>query len=299
MKISNVAIKRNINPKNLIMKQVFLTVLLLICMQSSAQLAFDKSILDCEDKWVVFPQDSDGLYKYGFIYLDSRAGLTFDYSGKLKIDATGNITANPREGSSSIKIPLNPSKILIAIIRETNFEQLKISKVPEWLSFYKLEEGSIEQLYRWGSIYNAWGDYQKGLDILEKAYQIDSKYKGLDIQLAYSYNRLNEYKKAIEILKKVLAVNPTDAYINKEYIYSLTANKELDVAIDVYKNSLRICPDTTYVSENAFYILQGYFYKIDLKNFDTWLAETEAVLSSNDQIWKIVEQMKTEIKKNR
>ena len=209
------------------MKNIFLSLLLLITIKSSAQLTFDKSILDCEDKWVVFPEEYGGIYKYGFIYVDSETGLTFDYSGSLKIDPAGKIIAFPKQEGSSMKVPLNPSKIPIALIPEANYEQLKISKIPDWLSSYKMKEGSIEQLYRWGSIYNTWGEYQKALDILEKAAKINSDYKGLDVQLAYSYNRLKQYKKAIEVLKKALVANPANAFITKEYIYAL-AKKSAD-----------------------------------------------------------------------
>jgi tetratricopeptide (TPR) repeat protein len=281
------------------MKNILLIIFLLISITSSAQLSFDKTILDCEDKWVAFPEEYGGLYKYGFVYVDSQTGLTFEYSGNLKIDSTGKILAYPKEENSIMKIPLNPTKTIIALIPEANFEELKISKVPDWLSNYKMGEGSIERLYSWGSIYNAWGKYEKALELLEKASKINSEYKGLDIQLAYSYNRLKEYKKAIEVLKKALVVNPTDAFINKEYIYALVNTQQLDAAVNSYTNSLEVCPDKTYVAESAFYILQGYFYKIDKKNFDKWLAKTEIVMSSNEQIKTIVEQMKIEMKKNR
>lgn len=281
------------------MKNILFTFFLLISIKSSAQLTFDKIILDCENKWVAFPEEYGGLYKYGFIYVDSQAGLTFEYNGNLKIDSTGKITAYPNEENSAIKVRLYPSKTLVALIPEANFEQLKIRKATDYLSFNKLKEGSIEQLYSWGSIYNAWGEYQKGMESLENASKINSEYKGLYAELAYSYNRLHQYKKAIEVLKKALVINPTDAFINKEYIYALANNQQLDAAIDCYRNSLEVCPDKTYVAENAFYILQGYFYKIDKKNFDKWLAKTEIVMSSNEQIKKIVEQMKIEMKKNR
>lgn len=278
------------------MKNILFAFFLLISIKSSAQLTFDKKILDCENKWVAFPEEYGGLYKYGFIYVDSQTGLTFEYRGNLKIDSNGKIKAFPNEENSVIKMPINPSKMLIALIPEANFEQLKISKNPASLSFNKLKEGSIEQLYSWGSIYNAWGEYQKGMELLEKASKINSEYKGLDVQLAYSYNRLTQFKKAIELLKKALAVNPTDAFLNKEYIFALVNNQQLEAAIDRYKNSLEVCPDKTYIAESAFYILQGYFYKIDKKNFDKWLAQTEIVMSSNEQIKKIVEQMKIDMK---
>lgn len=281
------------------MKNFFFLFLTLISIKSFAQLTFDKTILECENKWVAFPEDNDGIYKYGFIYIDSQTGITFVYSGNFKINANAKIMAYPLEKTSLMKIPLNPNKIQIAIIPETNFEELKITNVPDSLNFKQMEEGSIEKLYRWGSIYNAWGEHQKALDVLQKAYQMNNEFKGLDIELAYSYNRLNQYKKAIEILKKTVVVNPADAFVNKEYIYALAANQQIETAVDCYKNSLKVCSDKTYVPENAFYILQGYFFRNDFKNFDNWLAETEDVMDTNEQIKNIVEKMKTDIKKNR
>jgi len=279
------------------MKNLFFTILLLISIKSSAQFTFDKSVLDCENKWVVFPQDSNGLYRYGFIYVDAQAGLAFDYGGSLKIDATGKIKAYPKDEGATMRTRLYPNKFQVALIHEANFEQLKISKVPDGLAAYEMKEGSVERLYSWGSIYNIWGDCKKALESLEKAYKINSEYKGLDVQLAHSYNCLNQYEKAIPLLKKAVAANPTDPYINKEYIFALAANKQLDTAIEYYNQSLKVCTDSTYVPENAFYILQGYFYKIDKNNFNKWLAETETVMSTNPQIKKIIDNMKLEMKK--
>ena len=280
------------------MKNLFFTIFLLSSITTAAQLTFDKTILDCEDKWVAFPEDN-GLHKYGFIYVDSQAGLTFDYSGNLKIDAAGKIKVYANEKDSSIKILLNPTKIKVALIPEANFEQLKISKVPDWLSYYKMKEGSIEHLYMWGSIYTAWGACEKGLVSLEKASKINSDYKEVKVQLAHTYNCLNQYEKAIKLLQKVLIVNPSDAYINKEYIFALVNTQQLDLAIVSYKKALKVCPDTTYVAENAYYILQGYFFKNDRKNFDRWLANTEVEMVSNVQIKERVGMMKIEIKKNK
>ncbi|HSD06602.1 hypothetical protein [Flavobacterium sp.] len=281
------------------MKNLILTIFLFISIKSTAQLTFDKSILDCENKWVAFPQDDDGSYKYGFIYMDSQYGLIFDYGGSFRINAVGKILASPKEEGASMKMPLNPSKILLAIIPETDFEQFKINKISNGFNSNVMKQGSVEWFYSWGTTYNTWSDCKKALESLEKAYKINSQYKGLDVQLAHSYNCLNQYSNAINVLKKSIVANPTDPYVNKEYIFALAANQQLDLAIESYKKSLKVCPDTTYVPENAFYILQGYFFKNDKKNFDKWLVETETVMYSNDQIKKIVEQMKIEIKKNK
>ncbi len=286
------------HPKKQIMKNLFSAIIFLVSITVSAQLTFDKTVLDCGNKWVAFPEGSNGFYKYGFIYLDTQMGLTFDYSGNFKIDTAGKIIAIPNEKGSSIKIPLYPNKIQIAAIPENLFEQLKIAnKIPDWFNSYTSKEGSIEQLYSWGSTYNAWGECKKALESLEKAYPIDSEFKDIKLQLAHSYNCVQQYEKAIILLSAILNTNPNDAYAYKEYIFALANTQQLDLAIENYNKSLKLCTDTTYVPENAFYILQGYFYKIDQPNFEKWLGANENVMISNPQIKKIIDQMKLAFKK--
>ncbi|RED24634.1 hypothetical protein BD847_1367 [Flavobacterium cutihirudinis] len=280
------------------MNKIFTLLGLLFVFNISAQntIQFDKKFVQSEDKWVAFPADSVGAYPYGFIYIDAQAGLTFDYEGTFKIDLTGKFIPKRREIDGQMKVRLQPNNNLVAFIPDSKFEELKIDKVPDWLKFYKEGENSIKRLYDWGYMYNGWNECQKALEYLEKAQKIDPEYKGLRVELAYSYNCLRQYQKAVDILKIALIKEPLDAYTNKELIYAEVKNDNLKDAENVCRKVFKECPDKTYNAENAYNILQAYYIKKDIKNFNNWFAETNSYLMSNQKLKPLAEQMKTELK---
>jgi len=139
--------------KNYIIIITFFTSIYCVAQE---KLNFDTKFTQSEDKWVAFPADSVGNYSYGFIYIDAQAGLTLDYNGKFKIDSNGKYVAEKKEIEGSMKVRLQPNNNLVAIIPESHFVELEISKFPEWLKYYKEDENTIERLYKWGFMYNGW-----------------------------------------------------------------------------------------------------------------------------------------------
>lgn len=279
------------------MQKTLLLLLLSVTIHTSAQdLKFDKKFVQSEDNWVAFKPDSIGSYNFGFIYIDAQAGLTLDYAGSFTIDKNGVFLPKAKEIEGAMKYRLEPNNVLVAHIPESKMSQLKVSLIPDFLAGYKVGENTVERLYKWGYMYNGWGECNKALEFLEKAAKLNTNYKGLAVELAYSYNCLEQYQNAITVLKTALKSNPKDSYTNKEYIFALAKNNQLDEAKKIYKKSLETSSDKTYQVENAFNILQGYFLKKDNIEFQNWLTETKDLYSSNSHINGIVEKMKTQIK---
>lgn len=286
-----------LSQSNLNMNKIFTLLVLLFVFNISAQstLQFDKKFVQSEDRWVAFPSDSTGSYNFGFIYIDAQAGLTFDYEGSFKVDEKEMFLPNKREKTSSMKYRLRPNNTLVAFIPESKYTELQISKEPDWLKSYKTGEGSIERLYQWGFMYNGWNECEKALGYLEKAQKVDPEYKGLRVELAFSYNCLKQYQKAVDILKIAIKKEPLDAYTNKELIYAETKNGNLQDAENVCRKVFKECPDKTYNSENAYNILQAYYIKKDIKNFNSWFAEANSYLMSDQKLKSLAEQMKKEL----
>ncbi|MBF4465993.1 tetratricopeptide repeat protein [Flavobacterium sp. LC2016-12] len=280
------------------MKKIFTLFVLLFVFNISAQnqLQFDKKFVQSEDKWVAFSADSTGAYPYGFIYIDPQAGLTFDYEGTFKIDPAGKFIPKRREIDGQMKYRLQPNNNLVAFISEARFEELHINKIPEWLKFYKEDEGTVKRLYNWGFMYNGWNECEKGLEYLEKAQKIDPEYKGLRVELAFSYNCLKQYQKAVDILKIALQKEPLDAYTNKELIYAETKNGNLQDAENVCRKVFKECTEKTYNSENAYNVLQAYYIKKDIEKFNRWFIEANSYLMNDQKIKPLAEQMKVELK---
>jgi len=81
-------------------------ILLLVTLSINAQttLKFDKRYVQCEDKWIAKQMNQDSTYVFGFIYIDSQAGLTLNYEGKFKI--INNVFIRQKEEMPSFKVRL-------------------------------------------------------------------------------------------------------------------------------------------------------------------------------------------------
>ncbi|HMC84918.1 MAG TPA: hypothetical protein VKI61_05305 [Chitinophagaceae bacterium] len=167
-----------------------------------------------------------------------------------------------------MKIRLEPNKVLVAFIPENRFAELQIPITPEWLKYYKTDTASVERLYKWGYMYNGWDECAKALTYLEKAKKINPNFKGLEVELAFSYNCLLQFDKAILVLRNALVSNPTDAYINKELIYAQIKSGQLDIASESCKNAISVCKDKTYNAENCYNLLHELYIKKDKENFN-------------------------------
>lgn len=276
----------------------FLLLIFLFATKLNAQtiLNFDKRFVQSEDNWVAFQPGKDSSYAYGFIYIDEQAGLTLNYEGTFKITPAGEFVPKKFD-STNIKVRLEPNNVLVAFIPESKFQELKITAVPEWLKYYKKDSNSIARLYRWGFMYNGWDECAKALGFLEKAYKINPNYKGLAVELAYSFNCLGQYESAVSVLQDALKANPKDAYTNKELVYAQIKSGQLDKASESCKNAIAVCTDKTYNGENCYNLLREYFVKNDKGNFNVWVSETNKWNADNDKLMKSITTMEKEINK--
>lgn len=275
-----------------------LTLLALVTFKLNAQtdLNFNKRFIESEDKWVAFQKDEENSYLYGFIYIDSEAGLTLNYEGTFKISSNGEFIPTKLD-NTNMKARLQPSNVLVAFIPENKFTELKIDPIPDWLQYYKTDENSIERLYRLGYIYNGWNECEKALTFLKKAKQINSKYEGLAVELAFSYNCLKQYSLAENILEKDIKINPSNAYVSKEYIYTLTKNNKIKKAIQQFNSAKESVKDKQYDAENCYNILQYFYIQKDKGNFKKWYEKLSKMDIKNKMIRKYADMMEKDINK--
>lgn len=278
------------------MKKYLSILILALTIHGVAQekLNFNTKFTQSEDQWVAFPADSLGEHNFGFIYIDEQAGLTFDFQGSFQIDQKGSFTYKKKKIDGKLKYRLEPNNTLVAIIPESHYSELEITKTPDWLHLYKTNENSIERLYKWGYMYNGWGECAKALTFLNKAYEMQPDYKGLRVEIAYSYNCLENYTDAISILKAAVQSEPNDAYIYKELLYAQVHNHQLNDALLTYQKIINEVKDQKYTSENAFNILAEYYSRNDLKSFNAWVEKTK--IDKDKLFGPYVEKMKQELK---
>ena len=236
-------------------------------------LAFTKRFVESEDKWVAYPMDKDSSYTYGFIYIDEQAGLTFNYEGHFKINAHGTYVPR-RIIAANMKVRLVPNQTKVAFIPAARFAELNIPPVPDWLRFYKTDTTSVEHLYRWGFLYNAWDQSARALTYLESAQKINPAFKGLRFELAYAYNALGQYAKAIAALAPEVAAGAQDCYLYKELSYAQMQLGQLDEAALTCQKGIAHCPDKALKAEIAYNMAYHYFKAGDKTNFTRWAKES-------------------------
>jgi tetratricopeptide (TPR) repeat protein len=275
---------------------IFLVFLLPILLKAQHTLSFDKLFVECEDKWVTFDKNEEGVYNFGFIYIDSQAGLTFDFAGHFTIEPNGKFVPT-KVDTASIKYRLTPNQVRVALIPENKFIELQISDPPDWLKFYKSDTASVERLYRWGYLYNGWDQCAKALTYLEKAKKIDPTFKGLEVELAFSYNCLGQYNKAVIELTNIIERSPKDAYVNKELVYSLVKSGQLESASIACKKAIKVCKDKTYNGENCYNLLHEYYKNKDKTNFNHWLKETKKWNKENVELTNSIKAMEYDLNK--
>jgi tetratricopeptide (TPR) repeat protein len=263
---------------------------------AQSELVFNKRFVESEDRWVAFNMGKDSSYPFGFIYVDAMAGLTFNREGSFKMSPDGKYIPLKIE-NANLKVRLQPNNVLVAFIPENKFNELSISKVPDWLTSYKGDTNSVSRLYRWGFLYNGWNECAKALTYLERAQQKDPGFKGLGVELAFSYNCLHQYEKAIIILKALRETQPTDAYINKELIYAQVKLGRLEDAAASCKTALALCPDQTYNGENCYNLLHELYVKKDKTNFLLWVDETKKWTANRPNLVKSIQFMEAEMNK--
>jgi tetratricopeptide (TPR) repeat protein len=279
------------------MKYTFiLFILLTFKLNAQIDLKFDKRFVECEDKWVTFRMSEDSTYTFGFIYIDEQAGLTLNREGKFKINKDNTLSVEKLK-ETNIKARLQANNVKVALLPESTFKELQIVPQPEWLKFYKTDTTSVKRLYKWGYMYNGWNECKKALSFLIKAKEIDPKYEGLNVELAFSYNCLKEYDKAEQILKEEIKIKPTDAYVNKEYIYTISKTENIEKATKQYLKSLEIIKDKTYNAENCFNIMQYFYNKKDKVEFNIWYKELNKCSNDNKMITEYADKMKAEMNK--
>lgn len=247
-------------------------------------LTFNKRFVECENHWVVFPP-KDSAYDYGFIYIDTQAGLTLEYQGKFTISPDGSFVQKLKMDSGktgNVKIRLKPNNVRVAFFPASRYGDLHLTETPDWLKFYQTDTNSVARLFRWGFLYNSWNESAKALTYLQRAQAIDPTFKGLQFELGYAYNALQQYDKAIPVLENALQTAPKDCNLYKELSFAQMHLAQLDKAAESCQKGIEYCTDKAMKAEIAYNLTYQYYLVKDKAKFATWAGEVRKWATPGD-----------------
>lgn len=207
-------------------------------------LIFNKRYTRCEKQWVTFKSKQDNQYSYGYIYIDSQAGFTYDAKGSFVIDADGHYHPDTSiSKNSSVKYRIAPNWGNVAIIPASGLKDLDLPAEPSWVKAYYNYTDTLAHNIRWGWMYNAVDDSEMALPFLHKAYAVKPHANGLEFELAYAYNALSKPDEAINILNNALNNKPNDILFIRELGFSYLQKKDFPNSIKIYLKGIEICTD--------------------------------------------------------
>lgn len=279
----------------------FVFIFYCFCVDSKAQqntnidtsLKFNRRYTTCEKKWVVLSRnDNKKTYSFGFIYIDSEAGFTYDLQGVFTVDDHGRYVrdTNIFKNSGSIKYRIAPNWQYVALLPEQHFEELKIKAEPEWVKTYYNYTDTVAHDYRWGYLYNELGESAIALNYLEPAYHMKPDAPGVGFELAFAYNALQRFDNAILVLESAIKHNSADAYFYKELGYAYLQKKEYDQAIEAYKKGLAHFPDKVDIDrgEMAFNMAQAYKALGNRDDYNNWMIKAKSFMPEESAYYKTI-----------
>jgi len=273
-----------------------LSFLLSQLVYGQSDLDFSKLYIDAVDKWIAFEKEEDNSYGFGFVYLDTSAGLTIDSKGSFKVSEEGVFINQHIFDKTSLKARIQKSNRKIAILSNSRLKELGLKVIPDWLKIYKGDANSERSLYAYGYLYNDWNVCDKAVPYLEKGLEKYPENKGVLTELIFSYNCLQQFSKAEDLLVRVSKKHPKDDYINKEIIYTFTKSNKIKKASKSIKKSLKEIPNSRFHGENIHNLLYAYYSKRDSKNFKKWLPKGKKYAKNQKQFLNNIKIMKKELK---
>jgi tetratricopeptide (TPR) repeat protein len=255
------------------------------------QLQFTNHAYDLEDHWVAFPKNiKTGKYPFGYIYLDTQAGFTFNLEGYFQLDTQGHAFRDSTDyiKNGMFKVRLAPNTSLVAIVTDTMLADFKVNPQPAWLAIYKrsnTDRSSVAMKVIIGKHFNTAGAPKKALEYLEGAYQTDPHAAGLEFELSYSYNELGQYDKSVSILKGALAHAPDNTLFYKELGFAYLRSNDMDNAIKTFTDGIAVSKQHNMAGMDELAYNLSFVYN-QLKQYD------KAISTLNDAIAVVPKQLR-------
>ena len=255
----------------------------------TTELKFNTKYYNAVDKWIAFPKkEADTTFTLGFIYLDEQAGFTFDYHSRF-LETDNGLKILAREFEAGLKSRLSRNTINVAVLTEKQVSELEIPSVPEWLAVYKEGSDKVGYLKNIGFHYNAVGASNLALEPLNKAYEIEPHFKGLEFELAYAYNALGQFEKSIPVLESAIENDKENFLFYRELGFSYKNLEQIEKAENIYREGMKLTKDKAQKGEMAVNMAQSYFNLKDKNKFKEWAKLTRKYSDKGSRFEQFIE----------
>jgi len=241
---------------------------------SKKEIIYDRTVVDCEERWIVCPQLENGSYQFGFVF-DVGDGLTFRMEGAFIIKQD---TIFKRIYGKKIdpRPNLNGSMDSCALLPYDRYDELKISIFPDWYESKNVainKTKNVFQLYTEGYVHNQRAEYAKAKVPLEQAHKLNPDYKNLRYQLGRTYNYLKMYDKAIPILQQAIKLEPKQYVLYKELSHAQLQSGKILEAEKSAGQGIKRCKVNDPRCQMALSLAYHFFDAKNKRKLQKWLRE--------------------------
>ncbi|MDR0983342.1 MAG: hypothetical protein LBM07_08920 [Culturomica sp.] len=277
------------------MKRIFVIVIaaftiITFSFGQNRELKFTTPFYDAVDQWVAFDKNAkDSTYLFGFIYIDEDAGFTVDLGGRFVIENNGSRKlSEDLKQNENIKIRLGQNTANVTILSDEEINQLNLSKIPDWLKYYKESQNENSYLVKIGLLYNSVGASHHAFKPLLEVYEKEPHFKGLEFELAYAYNATKQFDKAIIVLNKAIENDTANFWYYRELGFSLVNQNKLDEAEKVYLQGIKLSNDKLQKAEMAINMAQSYFKVKNKPKFEEWANITKEYADKDSEYYAYI-----------
>lgn len=251
---------------------------------------FDRTIVECEEKWIVCPPAKENYYQFGFVF-DIGGGLTFKLEGAFEVDKNGNFKRVKNKNVIQ-KVSFTGSMDSCALLPFNKYEVLGIGYFPSWYEKVNVKKKvNVFELYTQGYVHNARGEYDQAIVPLKQAYDLNPDYKNLRLQLAKAYIALKQYEEAIEPLQAAIKLFPKHYELYKELSFARLKTGNIREADRLAKKGIRLCKLNDARCQMALSLAYHYYDNKNKRDTQRWLNEARKFAVDGGRQAKQITQM--------
>ncbi|MFZ4456856.1 MAG: leucine-rich repeat domain-containing protein [Bacteroidales bacterium] len=270
--------------------------------QNIKLLKHDNFYADCENRYVVLPNNSDpNKFFVGFVYLDQVAGYTFNAEMNISTDEKGEIKTFEKANPMAIlKLRLGRNTTPLALFPNELLGKMNLKEEPEWLAIYKTPDPVKHDIIA-ATHLNGQGYYERAVLLLEKQKVANPHAQNLEFELGYSYNSIDQYDKSIDLLENAIKISNKNPLLYKELGFAFQKKGEYKEAISILKKGISVAEENhkSTKAEMAYNIAVAYKNNLNNeKEFQYWGAKSYKWISETSELAKSLRKygLKIEVK---
>ena len=260
--------------------------------QTESNLMFDVHYGDAVQEWVAFPSlKKQGQFVAGYIYVSPQEGIVFHYHSSFHLGTSAEIVPDGIDTQELNRIRLGRAyNFKMARLGEEHRQKLQLPLQPQGFAYHYVAD-EIQRYYLTGKALNADREFERAQVVLEKVYEKNPHYSGVELELAYSYNGIRRYDLTITLLTKALENDASQPLFYKELAFAFLNSGMVTMAEKTYQQCLEKTQDKGLKSEIGSSMAYYFYLQKKEEKFKEWRQVVDQNADAGSQYQLFMQQL--------